>query len=154
MSYLVRCGFSMILTDDVITCFDDIILTHRRIRDMWYNPVANTYGTQVDHILLKSFKIFPILESTVTEEVVNFYDRFHKLSTSHLLAVMPFNAIMLKNCFEGLCIPDLGTQHYAEMSRALMDFPPGLIPGILSSRINAPLAAVHYESNNGYDYFW
>jgi hypothetical protein len=123
-SYLV-----MISTDDVVTCFNDIILAHCQIQTMWHNPVANTYGPQVDCILLKSFKLFPVLESTVTEDVVNFYDWFQELSTSHLLAVMPFDAIMLENCFEGLCILGLGNQCYAEMIQALMDFLPWLIPG-------------------------
>ncbi len=35
-----------------------------------------------------------------------------------------------------------------------MDFLPHLIPGTLSSRINAMLVAVQSESNNGYDYLW
>ncbi len=152
-SYLVRCRFNMISTDDVVTCFNDIILAHRQIQDTWHNPMTNTYGLQVDHIFLKSFKLFPILESTVMEDVVivNFYDWFQELFTSHLLAVMPFNGIVLKIRFEGLCILGLGTRHYAEMSWALMDFLQWLIPGTLLSRT---LAAVHCKSNNGYDYFW
>jgi hypothetical protein len=152
MSYLVHCRSIVILTDNVVTCFKDIISAHHRIRETWHNPVANTYGPQVDPILLKS--LFPILESMATEDVVNFYDRFHKLSTSHLLTVMPFKAIVLKNRVGGLCIPGLGTQHYVEMSRALMDFLPWLILGTLSLRINATFVAVHCKSNNGYYYFW
>ncbi len=107
--YLVCCGFNMISTDDVVTCFNDIILARCRIRDTWHNPVANTYGPQLDPILLKSFKLFPILELAATEDIVNFYDQFQELSSSHHLAVMPFDAIVLKNCFKGLCIPGLGT---------------------------------------------
>jgi hypothetical protein len=84
MSYLVHCGFNMISTDDVITCFNNIISSHCWIRDTWHNPVANTNGPQGDCILLKSFKLFPILESMVTEDIVNFYDWFQELSTSHL----------------------------------------------------------------------
>jgi hypothetical protein len=153
-SYLVHCGFNMILTDNVITCFNDIILARRQIQDMWHNLVANTYGPQVDSILLKSFKLFPILESTVTEDVVTFYDQVQELSTSHLLAVMPCDAIVLKSCFKGLCTPGLDTQRYAEMSWARMDILPRLILGTLSSRINATLAAVCCKSNNGYGNSW
>ncbi len=54
--------------------------------------------------------------------IVNFYDWFQEISTSYLLAIMPFNAIVLKNHFKGLCILGLGIRHYAEMSQALMDF--------------------------------
>jgi hypothetical protein len=35
-----------------------------------------------------------------------------------------------------------------------MDFSPRLIPGTLSLRFNATLAAVRSEFNNGYDYLW
>ncbi len=85
---------------------------------------------------------------------MNFYNRFYKLLTSHLFAIMPFDAIVLKHHFEGLCIPGLGTRRYADMSRALMDFLLWLIQGTLSSRINATLAAIRCKTNNGYDYLW
>ena len=94
------------------------------------------------------------MDSTATKDVVNFYNCLQELSTSHLLAVMPFNTIILKNCLEGLCIPGLGTQQYADSSRALMDFLPCLIPGTLSLCVNATLATVCNKSNNGYDYLW
>ncbi len=115
----------------------------------------NTYGPLVNRILLKSFKLFPQLDSTTTDDVMNFYNRLlQELSTSHFLAIMPFDAIVLKHHLEGLCIPGLGTWRYADLSQALMDFLPCLIPGSLSSHINATLAAVRNESNNGQDYLW
>jgi hypothetical protein len=40
------------------------------------------------------------------------------------------------------------------MSKALMELLTRLIPGSSSSPINAVLASVRYESNNGYDYLW
>jgi hypothetical protein len=67
---------------------------------------------------------------------------------------MPFDSIVLKNRYEGLFIPGLGTCRYAVCGRALMDLLPRLLPGSLSSRINATLAAVGCETNNGYDYLW
>jgi hypothetical protein len=76
------------------------------------------------------------------------------LPATYLLVVMPFDVIVLKNHFKGLCIPGLGTRRYAEMSQALMDFLPKLTPGTLSSPINATLVVVCCKSNNGYDYFW
>ncbi len=93
-SFLGNCGYNMISTKDVVTCFNDIISAHCRSRESWHNPVTNTFGPQVDRILLKSFKL---LDSTATKDVVNFYDRLQELSTSHLLAIMPFDAIILKN---------------------------------------------------------
>jgi hypothetical protein len=108
--FLAKCGYNMISINNVVTCFNEIIYAHRCIWETWHNPVANTYGPQIDCILLKSLKLFPNLESTATEDIVNFYNRFQELSTSHLLAVMPFNAIMLKNCYDRMCIPGLGTR--------------------------------------------
>jgi hypothetical protein len=72
----------------------------------------------------------------------------------HLMAIMPFDLIMLKNRYEGLCIPGLGTQCYADLSQTLMDFLPRLIPRSLSSWINAMVTAVCCKTNNGYDYLW
>jgi hypothetical protein len=138
----------------MVTCFKDIISAQRCIQESLHNPVTNTFGPQVDRILLKSFKLFPQLDLTATKDVVNFYDRLQELSTSHLLAIMPFNAIVSKNHLEGLCIPGLGTQQYADSSRALMDFLPRLIPGTLSSRVNAALTAVRNKFNNEYNYLW
>ncbi len=148
-AYFERCGFNMISTDNVVMCYNNIISAHRCIQDCWINPHTNTYGPQVDRILMKSFELFPKLESTDTVDVVDFYDRFQELSASHLLAVMLYDGVVLRNRFEGLCLPGLGTLRYAECSRALMDLLPWLLPGTLSLRINATLAAIRNESNNG-----
>jgi hypothetical protein len=75
-------------------------------------------------------------------DVVNLYDHFQKISTSHLLALMPFDAIILKHGFAGLCILGLGVQCYAEIAKALIDFLPCIILGILSPQFNATLASV------------
>ena len=99
----------MVSLDDVVGSLNDIVTVHHRISDTWTNPSTNTSGPQVDRILLKSFKLFPTLESLATEDVVGFYDRFQELSTSHLLALMPFDSIVLKSRYEGLFIPGLGT---------------------------------------------
>ena len=97
MGFLANCGFNMVLLDDVVGSLNDIVTIHRRISDTWTSPSTNTSGPQVDRILLKSFKLFPTLESLATEDVVGFYDCFQELSTSHLLALMPFDSIVLKN---------------------------------------------------------
>ncbi len=70
------------------------------------------------------------------------------------MALMLFDSIILNNCYEGLFLPGLRTPRYATCGQALMDFLPCLIPGTLSSRINATLAAVRCETMSGYDYLW
>ncbi len=73
---LVNCGYNRITSVDVITCNNDVFAAHSRIHDLWHNPTAHTYGPQVNQIPLKSFKLFPTLESMGTEDVVNFYGWF------------------------------------------------------------------------------
>jgi hypothetical protein len=105
---LVNCGYNRITSDNIVTCNNNIIAAHHRIFDLWHNPPAHTFGPQVNQILLKSFKLFPTLESMGMDDVLNFYDWFQELSTSHLLAHMPFDVIILKHGLEGLCILGLG----------------------------------------------
>ncbi len=69
-------------------------------------------------------------QSTLTNEVVNFYDQLHEVSPMHLLTIMPFDAMMLCNCFKGHCIPSLGVVRYAAMGRTLMEsFPTSSLGG-------------------------
>jgi len=72
----------------------------------------------------------------------------------YCLALMPFDAVVLKNRFEGLCPPGLGLIRYAAMSKGFMELLPLLVPVTLSPQVSATLAAVCYESNNGYEYLW
>jgi hypothetical protein len=151
---LCKIGYNKISSSDVVSCHNDIIAVHRRILELWHNPVSHTFGPQVDRIITKSLKLLPTLASLTTENVVDFYDRLQESTTGLIIAIMPFDAIMLTNRFEGLCVPALGVRRYQLMSRALMELLPRLIPGTLSPQINAALSSVRYESNNGYDYLW
>ena len=109
MGFLANCGFNLVSSDDVVGSLNVIITVHRRILATWTNPSTYTSGPQVNRILLKSFKLFPTLKSHYTEYVVGFYYHFQELSTSYLLALMPFDSIVLKYRYEGLFIPGLGT---------------------------------------------
>jgi hypothetical protein len=151
---LSKIGYNKISSSDVVSYHNDIIVVHRRILELWHNPVSHTFGPQVDRIITKSLKLLPLLASLTTENVVDFYDRLQESTTGLIIAIMPFDAIMLTNRFEGLCVPALGVRRYQLMSRALMKLLPRLIPGTLSPQINAALSSVRYESNNGYDYLW
>jgi hypothetical protein len=111
-------------SDDIVTCFNVIISTHKGVYQLWTNTTSNTSKPQVDCILQKSLKLFPALDSTSTNDVVDFYDRLHEVSSSHLIAIMPFDAVMLCNHFEGLYVPGLGVMQYAAMGEALMELLP------------------------------
>ena len=153
---LQDCGYSTIkaTVDDVMVCYNDIILVHHKVMELWYNVYAHTSGPQVDKVLQKSLTVFPKLSSMCVEDVVGFYDRLQEVSMGYCLALMPFDAVVLKNRFEGLCPPGLGLIRYAAMSKGFMELLPWLIPVTLSPQVSATLAAVRYESNNGYDYLW
>jgi hypothetical protein len=151
---LSKIGYNTISSSNVVSCHNDIIVVHCRVLELWHNPVSHTFGPQVDRIITTSLKLLPSLASLTTENVVDFYDRFQESTTGLIIAIMPFDAIMLTNRFEGLCVPALGVRRYQLMSRALMELLPRLIPGTLSPQINAALSSVRYKSNNGYDYLW
>jgi hypothetical protein len=74
IGYLERCGYNKLSSDNVVRSLSEIISAHRHILETWHNPGSNTYGPQVDRILLKSFKLFPQLDYLGTADVVNFYD--------------------------------------------------------------------------------
>jgi hypothetical protein len=133
-------------------CYNDIIMVHQKVQKLWYNSFSHTTGPQIDCILQKSLAVFPHLESTTTTDVITFYDCLQEFSINHLLALMPFDAIILNNHFKGLCPPGLGLAKYSAMSKGFMELLPWLIPGSTSSQINVNLALVWYESGNRYDY--
>jgi hypothetical protein len=138
----------------VVSCRNDIIVVHRRILELWHNPVLHTFGPQVNRIITKSLKLLPSLASPTTKNVIDFYDCIQESTTGLVIAIMSFDAIMLTNRFEGLCVPALGIRRYQLMGRAPMELLPYLIPGTLSPQINATLSSVRYKSNNRYDYLW
>ena len=117
-SFIQDCGYGIVkaTVEDVVVCFNDIIMVHRKVRDLWHNSYAHTLGPQVSTILTKHIKVFPKLESLVVEDVVTFYDRLQEVGSNYLIALMPFDAIVLSNRFEGLCPPGLGLLGYAAMS--------------------------------------
>ena len=88
--------------------YSNIMLVHHKIRELWYNHYAHTFGPQVDKILQKSLTVLPKFESLQVEDVVNFYNRLHEISMGDVLALVPFDAIVLPAWFEGLCPPGLG----------------------------------------------
>ena len=153
---LQDCGYAHIKAsvEDVVVCYNDIIMVHNKVRELWYNAYAHTLGPQVDKILHKSILVFPKLTSMRVEDVVGFYDHLQEVSMGYSLALLPFDAIVLKNRFKGLCPPGLGLIRYAAMCKAFMELLPWLLPVTLSPQVSAVLASVRYESNNGYDYLW
>ncbi len=88
--------------EDAVVCYNDIILAHRKVCELWFNGYAHTSGPQVDKTLQKSLSVFPRLESTRVDNVVAFYDRLHEVSLGYIITIMSFDAIVLAHRFEGL----------------------------------------------------
>jgi hypothetical protein len=153
---IIHRGFTRIKAsaDNVVVCYNDIKWVHQKVQGLWYNSSSHTFGPQVDRILQKSLPVFPHLALTNTGKVITIYNWLQEISMTHMLALLPFDAIMLQYQFEGLCPPSLGLTRYGAMSKALMELLPWLIPGSTSSQINAALVSVCYDSNNRYDYLW
>jgi hypothetical protein len=74
--------------------------------------------------------------------VVAFYDRLQEVGSNYLIALMPFDVIVLSNRFEGLCPPGLGLLRYAAMSKALLELLSWLIPATLSPQVGAAITSV------------
>jgi hypothetical protein len=70
----------------------------------------------------------PKLKGLLAAELVSWYDTLQKISLVYLLPLMPFGAINLCLGFEGLCPPCLGSSHYADICRAMMEVFPRLLP--------------------------
>ncbi len=150
------CGYGQVkaTAENVVVCYKDIILAHCKVSELWHNGYPHTFGPQVDMILQKSLSVFSRLESTRVDNVVALYDRLQEVALGCIIAIIPFDAIVLAHMFKGLCPPGLGIVKYAAMCKALMELLLWLILGSLSPQVNATLTLVRYESNNGYDYLW
>jgi hypothetical protein len=73
-AFLQSCGYMSFTSDDIITCFNNIIFAHKQVYCLWFNSSNNTAGPQFNRILQKSLKLFPSLDSNSTDEVIDFYD--------------------------------------------------------------------------------
>jgi hypothetical protein len=120
---LADVGYVNIGSDDVVACHNHIIKTHCWTIQLWHNPTANIDGPQVNRILQKSLQLFPTLESTATADAVEFYERLQETASDHLLALMPFDAIMLwQDGFKDTSVP--GRLPFVGCNGLiLMDFP-------------------------------
>jgi hypothetical protein len=156
IGFIHECGYDSIsveASEDVLLCYNDIILVHRKVVAGWTNYRTGRSGPTVEYIIEKALVNFPKLRNQDARAAVDFYDKLQKLSAGYLLPLMPFDAIKLSFNFEGLCPPGIGTHRYAEVGSALMDILPRLLP-TTESEITSAIATVGFESNNGYDLLW
>ena len=156
LDFIHECGYDSITVEapkDILICYNDIILVHRKVVAGWTNTRTGRSGPTVEYILEKALVNFPKLRSLDARAAVDFYDKLQKLSAGYLLPLMPFDAIKLSFNFKGLCPPGLGTHRYTEVGSALMDILPRLLP-TTSTEITSAAATVGFESNNGYDLLW
>ena len=123
-----RCGYTEIISSDVLLAYNNIIEVHSRTCNNWEHPCGHYKGPQLNRILEKGLGSFPRLSKLEVETTVEFYDAFHKTVIIYLLPVMPFDCICIKMGFEVLCPPGLGIPWYAAITRVLMELLPRLLP--------------------------
>jgi hypothetical protein len=156
IAYLHECGYNSFAPEapeDVLLCYRDIQLVHRKVMAGWLNSRTGRSGPPLEYIIEKALPNFPRLKSLDARVAVDFYDRLQKISAGYLLPLMPFDAIKLSFKFEGLCPPGLGTSRYGEIGSTLMDILPRLLP-TTTPEVASTIATVGFESNNGYDLLW
>jgi hypothetical protein len=154
--FIHSCGYqtiSPVVAEDVLLCYRDIQQVHRKVRQGWNNPRTQISGPSVKRILEKGFPVFPKLKTLMVKETVQFYNQLQELSAGYLLPLMPVDGIRLKFNFEGLFVPGLSTECYADCATALMEVLPRLLPAH-NSEVQVTILAVRGKSKNGYDLFW
>ena len=156
LSFIHSCGYQTFPTediDDVLPCYGHIQLMHKKVRQAWYNPRTLQSGPSVDRILEKGLAVLPKLRATTAKDTVAFYERLQQVSAAYLIPLMPFDAICLKNNYEGLFPPGLGSDTYAECAAAVLEILPRLLP-TSDTEIMAIVSSVANASRNGYDLLW
>ncbi len=148
-----NCGYKSIHADhleDILLCFNKIILIHRIVVQGWRNPWTQFCGPMVEYILEKALPIFPCLHSLEVADAIKFYNGLQKISMRYLLPLIPFDLLCLAFSFEGLCPPGLGTIRYAAISSAWMDGLPWILPQS-SSDFKSIIFFISFELNDGFD---
>ena len=156
IQFIHACGYQSFATDsadDILPCYGHIQLLHKKVRQAWHNPRTLQSGPSVDRILEKGLTVLPKLRETDAKGTVSFYKRFQQVSAAYLIPLMPFDAICLRNNYEGLFPPGLGTDAYAECCAAVLEVLPRLLPSS-NTEVDAVVSAVTNASRNGYDLFW
>ena len=92
-SFIQDCGHGIVkaTVENVVVCFNNIIMVHRKVRELWHNNYPHTMGPQVSTILSKHIKVFLTLDSLGVEEVVAFYDCLQEVRSNYVIAIMPFD---------------------------------------------------------------
>jgi hypothetical protein len=94
--FIHSCGYQSISTaaaKDVLLCYQDIQLVHRKVRQGWTNPRTHVSGPSVERILEKGLSVFPKLSTLTAKDTVHFYNKLEELLVGYLLPLMPFDVI-------------------------------------------------------------
>ncbi len=118
-----------------------------------YNPQTLQSGPSVDRILERGLKVLPKLRETEAKDTVTFYEHLQQVLVACLIPLMLFDAICLRNIYEGLFPPGLGTNTYTECCAAVLEILPRLLP-TTNTEVMAIVSAVLKASKNGYNLLW
>ena len=156
---LQKCGYMNLTTHSEVTiilCTEDMIAVHDAVWRAWYQQSQKHgfVGPQTQRILDKHLASLPRLRGTSARELVEFYEALQKKMMPLMVALTPFDAVILKYGFEGLCPPAMGTERYGIMAKAMFDVLPSLLPVSTDSEVSSLISVVDRESRNGYDLIW
>jgi len=166
---LNNCGFASSLAAtslsyiDLTNAYSNLRAIHTLVMAQWYNGHSNTpwssgtsttSGPQVYRLIGKQLSILPKLKDTETSTVIDFYDNLHDVIKHFLIATVPFDAIIISQGYQAICIPGLGLDRFQASSKALLELLPHLIDSGMSNNINAALVSVKSTTKCGYDFLW
>jgi hypothetical protein len=156
IGFIHACGYQTFSTnnaDNVLPCYRHIQLLHKKVQQAWYNPRTLQLGPLVDCILKRGLLVLPKLRDMDVNDTVAFYERLQQVLAAYLIPQMPFDAIFLRNNYEGLFPPGLGMDTYAECCAAILEILPRLLP-MSNTEVTAIVSAVLNASRNGYNLLW
>jgi hypothetical protein len=116
--FLLRIGFNAPDT------FGKIMPAHWAISQSWSSKSSGTHGPQKD-IILKSMTFLTklVLDSFEAPMIVQWYKRLTATCEAFQIGLVPFNAIQIRQCHKGLCLPGLGIDRYLNSHEGVRAYP-------------------------------
>jgi hypothetical protein len=134
--------------------YSEIMRLHRVIRQCWHNRQYNSFGPQKESILKSSaFSTRLLLEKFDAPSVVNWYERLVSTCEAFPIGLVPFDAIQFGCRHEGICLPGLGFERYADMASALCTAMPICLEKA-DGRVRAMVSGIETKTRNGYEIVW
>ena len=94
-----------------------------------------------------------LLKKFDAPSVVNWYKRLLSTCEAFRIGLVPFDAIQFGRRHEGICLPGLGFERYADMASALCTAMPICLEKA-DGRVRAMVSGIEMKTRNGYEIVW